>query len=243
MAVEGTSNPDTFDSVEELLRSHLAVSIGGWRGALESALPTAAFAIAWLATSTLKTALLAALVVTGLALLVRLAQRQTLRFVLYAGVGIAVSAFFALRTGKAEDAFVPGMIWNAVVGSITLLSNLVGWPLVGFLVGAGDPATTAEDPFAWHRHAGVVRIARRLTWVLVGLWAVRLSVMVPLYAAGQVGALAAAKIALGWPAYLLALALIGYLLLTGHTPLTPDMAGESFARRPTGSAPPPSSPS
>jgi len=48
---------------------------------------------------------------------------------------------------------------------------------------------------------------------------VRLAVMVPLYLTGQVAALGVAKIVLGWPAYLLAVLVIGLLLLRGHTPL------------------------
>ena len=43
--------------------------------------------------------------------------------------------------------------------------------------------------------------------------------MVPLYLGGQVAALGVAKIALGWPAYLLAVLVIGLLLLKGSTPL------------------------
>lgn len=229
-ADDATQRP--FESVEELLRVHLAASIGGWRGALESALPTAVFALTWSVTQVLRTSLLAGLAVTLAALAVRALQRQSTRFVVYAGVGLAISAAFALRTGRAEDAFVPGMIWNATYLLITLASNLTGWPLLGFVIGASDPANSAEDPFAWHRHKGVVTVATRLTWVLVLLWVIRLAVMVPLYLAEQVAALAAAKVALGWPLYLVAVAAMGWLLMRGHTPFTADMAAERFARRP-----------
>jgi len=43
--------------------------------------------------------------------------------------------------------------------------------------------------------------------------------MVPLYLGGQVAALGVAKILLGWPAYLLAVVVMGVVLLRGHTPL------------------------
>ena len=58
----------------------------------------------------------------------------------------------------------------------------------------------------WRRHGGVVKVASRLGWVIVVLDVVRLAMMVPLYLGGQVAALGVAKIALGWPAYLLAVA-------------------------------------
>ena len=38
-----------YDTVEELLRDKLSEAIGGWRGAVESAVPTLAFALVWAA--------------------------------------------------------------------------------------------------------------------------------------------------------------------------------------------------
>ena len=79
----------------------------------------------------------------------------------------------------------------------------------------------AEDPTAWRRDRGLVRVCQRLTMVLVLLYAVRVVVMFPLYLAEQVTLLGVAKIALGWPAYLCALAVMGMILVRGRTPLTP----------------------
>jgi hypothetical protein len=239
-----------YVTVEELLRARLSAAIGGWRGALESAVPTIAFVVLWTVTQDVRTAVLAAggaLLVLGI---LRLVRRETLRFLLYAAVAVAIAAFFALRSGRAEDAFLPGMIQSAAIGLVFAVTNLVRWPLFGFLIAAADPelseatdrlkasskrgapqdeasvAQAAADEAAvtelltgWRRHDGVVRVASRVGWVFVILSVVRLAVMVPLYLAGQVAALGVAKIALGWPAYLLAVVVIGFLLLRGDTPL------------------------
>src|SRR5690606_4115942 len=125
-------------------------------------------------------------------------------------------AFFAMRSGRAEDAFLPGMLLSGAYLVGTLVSILVRWPAVGFLVGAGDPRA-AEDPFGWRRDKGMVRVCSRLTWVLVGLYVVRLSIQVPLYLAGQVAALGVAKIALGWPLWVAGVAVMGWLLVHGRT--------------------------
>lgn len=220
-----------FASVEELVRARLLAALGGVRGAVESALPTVGFAVAWMLTSDVLTSLIAAAALCGIALVVRLLQRQDVRFVAYAIGGVAVSAFFALRSGRAEDAFVPGMLWNAAYGAIVLASNLLGWPLLGFLIGAGDPSASAEDPLAWRRHRGVVALATKLTWVLVAMYAVRMAVMWPLYLAGNIGALAVAKVVLGWPLYLATVLAMGALLLRGHTPIDPELAAAEFARQ------------
>jgi hypothetical protein len=206
-------------TVEELLRQRLGEAVGGWRGALDAAVPTLAFTLAWLATENLRTALLASVAGLVAVVLVRVVRRESLRHIASAAVGVALAAFFAARSGRAEDIFLPGIMWNAAFGALSLISVLVRWPMLGFVVAAADPADLAEDPFRWRRHGGIVRVASALTWVFVGLYAVRLAVMVPLYLQGHVSALGVSKVALGWPAYLLALTIMGVILVRGNTPL------------------------
>jgi hypothetical protein len=150
-------------------------------------------------------------------LLLRLVQRQSLRYALSSLAALAIAAFFALRSGKAEDAFLPGILFSCALLAVTVLSLLVRWPLVGFIVGSAT-----DDPTAWRSHDGVRRLCQRLTIVLAALYAVRVVVMLPLYLAGQVGWLGITKVALGWPLYLVAVAVMGAVLLRGRTPLDLD---------------------
>ncbi|EWT01879.1 membrane protein [Intrasporangium oryzae NRRL B-24470] len=210
-----------YDTVEELLREKLSEAIGGWRGAIESAVPTLAFALTWARTQDLRRSLVIAAVFVGILLLVRLVQRQDARFIVYAAAGVGISAIFALRSGRAEDAFLPGMLQNAALLVLLLVTNLTRWPLFGFVVGVAEPEAFAEDPAWWRRHRGIVKVAARLAWVLIALNVMRLAVMVPLYLAEQVGALGVAKVVLGWPAYVVALTAMGAILLRGNTPIDP----------------------
>ena len=205
-------------TVEAVIRERLAVAVGGWRGSLEAALPTVAFVAVWTATTNLNAALLAAGGVLVVALLLRLAQRQTVKFVLAAAFATAFAAFLAKRSGNASDVFLPGLVQGGVMLAVSLVSIAVRWPLVGFIVAGGDP-NLKDDPTAWQRSRAMVRVCTRLTWLFAALFAVRLAVMVPLYLAHDVTALGIAKIALGWPLYLLTLAAMVLLLLTGETPL------------------------
>lgn len=218
------ARPADLDTVEEVIRRRLSTALGGWRGSLETAAPTITFVALWVWRQDLVMAVTVAGVVTVLLAGVRLAQRQSLQYVLTAVFATAVAAFFALRSGRAEDAFLPGILTSAAWGAACLVSVLVRWPAVGFMVGAGDPAAK-EDPFAWRRDPALVAVCQRLTLVLVALYAVRLAVMLPLYLAGQVAWLGLAKVALGWPAWAAALAVMGWMLVRGRTPqVTPRSA-------------------
>lgn len=206
--------PPGASTVEEVVRARLAEGVGGLRGSAEAAAPTLAFVLTWTFTHQIATSLVAAGTPVVLALVLRLVQRQTPRYALSSLVGLVVAAFLALRTGRAQDVFLPGILYSCTLTALTLLSVLARWPLIGFVVGA-----TSQDPLAWRSHAGVVRLCQRLTLVLAGMYAVRAAVMLPLYLAGQVGWLGVSKVVLGWPLYLLAVAIMGVLLLRGRTPL------------------------
>ena len=51
---------------------------------------------------------------------------------------MALSAFIADRTGKAEDFFLPGLLLNAAYAGAYLVSIAIRWPLLGVILGA-DP--------------------------------------------------------------------------------------------------------
>lgn len=216
-------------SVEAVIRSRLSEALGGWYGSLETALPTVAFVLGWTITAQLPTALIAAGGTALVMLLVRVFLRGSFRYVLSSLVGVGLAAFFALRSGEAQDAFLPGILFSGAYGVGALLSILVRWPAIGLLVAVTDPRFN-EDPGAWRRDPAMVRVCSRLTWVLVGLFAVRVAIMLPLYLAANVPALGTAKIVLGWPTYLVAIVLMGWLLVRGRTAQEPSSPSSSRSR-------------
>ncbi len=206
--------PVDVATVEEVVRHRLSVALGGRRGMVEGAVPTLGFTVTYLATDELRSGLYVGVGLAVALLVVRVVQRQSVQFVVNSLVGIAIAAVFASRTGKAEDVFLPGIVYNAGYAVAMVLSVLVRWPLVGLMI-----ASVTGDLTAWRRDPAIVRLCSRLTWILALPCALRVAVQYPLYLAGEVGWLGVTKIVLGWPLQLAALAAMAWLLARGRTPL------------------------
>jgi len=225
------SDQASVTTVEAVVRAQLAKALGGRRGMVEAAVPTLLFTVVWLTTRELQLALIVS-VASALALLVaRLVQRSTVQFVVNALVGIGIGWFFvtlsARNGGSADDQalayFLPGILYNTGYTLILAFTCLIGWPLVGFMVGS-----VTGDPTAWHADRPVVKLCTRLTWLLALPCLVRVLVQGPIWLAGHSGsidadtavaALGVLKIALGWPLQLAALAAMLWVLGRDRTPI------------------------
>jgi hypothetical protein len=206
--------PADFRYVEDFVRYQLGQSLGGPRGMVEAALPFIAFTLAWVIGRMLYPALGAAFAVALVLAVVRLVQRQSLRYVLTALFPTAIAAFVATRTGRAEDVFLPGILYNGGLALLSLLTVAVRYPLVGFMIGAA-----LAEPTSWAQDRGLVRMTSKLTLVLAVPYVLRFAIQLPLFLAGEVVWLGVAKVVLGWPLLIAALAVIGLLLSKGKTPM------------------------
>jgi len=221
--VTESRSPGGVDTVEALVRQQLSKALGGPRGILEAAIPTAAFTACFVATDELKLSLIVAGGLALFALAVRVLQKGSTAYVMNAAFGIAIGAMFAIRGGgdgeeRACDFFLPGILYNTAYSAVLLLTVAIGWPLVGFMVGA-----VTGDPTGWRNDPAMVRLCRRLTLILAVPCVLRVVVQYPLSPVCNAGPLGTAKIVLGWPLQVAALLAMGALLARGRTPLTkPD---------------------
>jgi uncharacterized membrane protein YjgN (DUF898 family) len=211
---DAKADPQSFRYVEDFVRYQLSSSLGGARGMIESALPFVAFTVAWLIGRQLYPALGAALVTALILAVIRLVQRQSLRFVAQAIVPTAIAAFVASRTGRAEDVFLPGILYNGALAVLSLFTMAIRWPLVGFLLGAA-----IGDPTSWAKDRGLVKMSTKLTAVLAVPYVTRFVIQMPLFLSDQVVLLGISKVVLGWPLLIAALFVIGLMLSKGKTPM------------------------
>ncbi|MGB8021598.1 MAG: DUF3159 domain-containing protein [Candidatus Nanopelagicales bacterium] len=181
-------------------RAMLDRALGGWRGLIDSGVPAAVFVGAYMLNGQqLRPAVMAA-VGSGVAIaLWRLLRRQDLQQVAAGFAGVAISAFVASRTGRAEDFFLLGILINVGYCLAYVVSILMRWPLIGLVVGY-----FREDPTGWRADQRQYRAYLTASWIWAAMFGLRLVVQLPLYVTGAVGPLGVAKLVMGWPLFLLA---------------------------------------
>lgn len=192
-------------------------AMGGWRGILESVLPSLAFVV--LFTIRPEPLILSLGVSVGLAAvftIIRLLQKSPPSAALGGLIAAVAAAALALWTGRGADNFVPGLITNAAYGTVILVSALIGWSLIGLAVGflMGEGTTWRQD-----------RRKRRAYFWLGIAWAAlffaRLAVQLPLYLSGDVTALGTLKLIMGLPLFAPLIA-VTWLVVRALHPRVPE---------------------
>ncbi|VXC17035.1 conserved membrane hypothetical protein [Microbacterium sp. 8M] len=192
-------------------------AMGGWRGVLESVLPSAAFLIIYtLRPDPLWVSLVVSVGLAAVFSVIRLLQRSPAASALGGLVAVAAAAGLALWTGRGQDNFVPGFFTNAAYGTVLLISALAGWALIGVAAGF-----LMGDVRGWRQDARKRRAFFWLTVAWAALFFARLAVQLPLYFAGNVQALGTLKLVMGLPLFAPMVALT-WLVVRALYPPVPD---------------------
>ena len=200
------SNPENMGEKELLNKA-----IGGWRGLIDSALPSTLFILIFVFQKNLNNALIASLVLGGVLLIIRLFERKSLTQVFSGFIGLSISVFLTWRTKDASNFFLTGIVTNGIYGFLLLISVLIRKPLIGYLVGS-----LVGDTSGWLKHPLLVRAYTTVTWLWVAVFGLRLLVQIPLYLNDNIALLGTVKIFMGWPLYLFAVWLTYQIVQTAR---------------------------
>jgi hypothetical protein len=200
------SNPENMGEKELLNKA-----IGGWRGLIDSALPSMLFILVFVFQKNLNNALIASLILGGILLFIRLFERKSLTQVFSGFIGLSISVFLTWRTKDASNFFLTGIVTNGIYGFLLLISVLIRKPLIGYLVGS-----LVGDTSGWLKHPLLVRAYTTVTWLWVAVFGLRLLVQIPLYLNDNIALLGTVKIFMGWPLYLFAVWLTYQIVQTAR---------------------------
>lgn len=159
----------------------------------------------------------------------RLARGRPFRFAVAGAGGTLVAVAFSLRSGQAEDYFLPGILTGAGTVVLIVISIVAGRPFVAF-----TSWIARGWPLDWFWHPRVRPAYARASWLWAAFFAIRTLVQWQLYTGGDSTLLAIVRVASGWPALIVLLAAT-YLL--GRRWLT-RLGGPSVEEFEAGSEPP-----
>ena len=202
----------------------LLAAAGGVRGIAESVLPGLVFLVAFTITRDLTVALVGSVAVAAVFLLARLIQRTPLTQSLAGIAGVALSAFLAMQTGKAENFYLVGFLTNSGYILAMVISIAVRWPLLGLVFGYAR-----NEGVRWRDNPERLRAYRAATWIVVAVMAARLVVQLPLYLSEQVDALGAMRLIMGVPLYAFGLWIAWLVSRPSSGPVNPPVTEDTTA--------------
>lgn len=183
--------------------------MGGVSGMLDSGLPVVVF-VAANAIGGLTAGIVAAVLSAVLIFALRLARRQPVGQAVGGLLGVGIAAYIAHRSGSAGGFFLLGIYSYLVYGGLLLVSILVRWPAIGLLWEGINGRGTG-----WRRDRALVRRYDLATAVWVAIFAVRYVVQSTLLDRDAIGWLAVAKIAMGYPLWLIGIGVSMWIVLRG----------------------------
>jgi hypothetical protein len=148
-------------------------------------------------TDLLNSALVAAVAFSAVITIIRLARRDTIQHALSGLIGVLICAWFANRTGNASDLYIPKLLTNLGYGTVYLVANLAGWPILGLMLGP-----ILGENLKWRNHPERKRAYTLASWLWVAMFFTRIAVQYPIYRSGNVNLLGTVNLAMGYPLFI-----------------------------------------
>ncbi len=171
-------------------------ALGGKKGLIDSGLPAVIFLVVFNVAHDLQIAIWSALSLSILLGIIRLAKKDTIQHSISGILGVLICAYFANRSGNASDFYIPKLLTNLGYGTAYLVANLVGWPLLGIVLGP-----LLGENFEWRHNPQRKKIYIRASWIWVAMFFSRIAVQYPIYRSGNVNLLGTVNLAMGYPLF------------------------------------------
>ena len=178
-------------------RDKVLAAFGGKKGLIDSGVPSVIFLVVLNISDELNTALFASIAISAILTIVRLARRDTIQHAMSGFIGVLICAWFANRTGNASDVYLPKLLTNLGYGTVYLIANLAGWPILGLMLGP-----ILGENLMWRKDPERKRAYIRASWLWVWMFFTRIAVQYPIYRSGNVNLLGTVNLAMGYPLFI-----------------------------------------
>ncbi len=178
-------------------RQKVLSAFGGKKGLIDSGIPSVIFLVVFNLRDDLQDALYASVAVSILLTIIRLISRETIQHAFSGLIGALICAWFANRTGNPSDVFVPKLLTNLGYGTVYLIANLAGWPILGLMLGP-----ILGENFLWRNDPARKKAYLKASWIWVAMFFTRIAVQYPIYRSGNVNLLGTVNLAMGYPLFI-----------------------------------------
>lgn len=182
---------------QEADRQKVLSAFGGKKGLIDSGIPSVIFLLVFNVRDDLQEALFASVAVSIVLTIIRLIARDTVQHAFSGLIGALICAWFANRTGNPSDVFVPKLLTNLGYGTVYLIANLAGWPILGLMLGP-----ILGENLLWRNDPARKKAYMRASWIWVAMFFTRLAVQYPIYKSGNVNLLGTVNLAMGYPLFI-----------------------------------------
>ncbi|WP_328536222.1 DUF3159 domain-containing protein [Streptomyces sp. NBC_00344] len=208
-----TTDQDT--DARAVTEAALFEAFGGVRGMVETVLPGLLFVTIFTINKDLRSAAIAAVAVSLVLLVVRLARRDTVKHAFSGIFGVAFGVAFAMMTGNAKDFYLPGMLYTLGLAAAYLVTALAGFPLIGVILGP-----VFKENLSWRtRNPGRKKAYTKASWAWGLILLAKCAILFPLYWWADTTQFGWVLIALKIPPFLLAVYLTWVFLAKAPPPI------------------------
>lgn len=206
---------DPDSSTKAVTEAALFEAFGGLRGMIETVLPGLLFVTIFTINKDLRLSAIAALVVSVLLVVVRLAKRDTVKHAFSGVFGVAFGVVFAMMTGNAKDFYLPGMLYTLGLGLAYIVTTLAGVPLIGLILGP-----VFKENLSWRtRNPGRKKAYAKASYAWGTILLAKSAILFPLYWWADTTQLGWILVALKIPPFLLAVWLTWVFLAKAPAPI------------------------
>ncbi|QJS09525.1 DUF3159 domain-containing protein [Streptomyces argyrophyllae] len=190
-------------------------AFGGVRGMVETVLPGLLFVAIFTVNKNLHMAAIAALALSLILVVVRLAMKDTVKHAFSGVFGVAFGVVFAMFTGNAKDFYLPGMLYTLGLALAYIITTLAGVPLIGLILGP-----VFKENLSWRtRNPGRKKAYAKASWAWGLILLAKCAILFPLYWWADTTQLGWVLVILKIPPFLLAVWLTWVFLAKAPAPI------------------------